>query len=276
MGDCTYCGQPAGFMRRAHSECKSRHDHGKARIVTLVAQVGSHDSDLKCLTADIKEISSSSYMNREAVRGSLVAGYEQAVERAFSDGLLSEEEEAALSELQAHFSLPQHELDRNGAFMRAAKGAIIRDVLNGIVPQRIQIEGHLPFNLQKSEQLVWVFQNVHYYEVKTKTKFVGGSRGVSVKIARGVYYRTGGFKGERVQTTDTVHADTGLLGVTTKHLYFQGSAKRFRINFNKIVSFEPYSDGIGIQRDAQTAKPQSFVTGDGWFAYNLIANVAQI
>ena len=29
-------------------------------------------------------------------------------------------------------------------------------------------------------------------------------------------------------------------------------------------------------RDAQTAKPQSFRTGDGWFAYNLEVNLAQM
>ena len=29
-------------------------------------------------------------------------------------------------------------------------------------------------------------------------------------------------------------------------------------------------------RDAQTAKPQTFRTGDGWFAYKLAANLAQI
>ena len=28
-------------------------------------------------------------------------------------------------------------------------------------------------------------------------------------------------------------------------------------------------------RDAQTAKPQTLRTGDGWFAYNLAANLAR-
>jgi len=31
-----------------------------------------------------------------------------------------------------------------------------------------------------------------------------------------------------------------------------------------------------VQRDAQTAKAQSFQTGDGWFTYNLITNLAQM
>ena len=43
-----------------------------------------------------------------------------------------------------------------------------------------------------------------------------------------------------------------------------------------IVAFEPYEDGFGIMRDAQTAKPQTFVTGDGWFVYNLATNLAQM
>ena len=31
-----------------------------------------------------------------------------------------------------------------------------------------------------------------------------------------------------------------------------------------------------IMRDLQTAKPQAFKTGDGWFAYNLAVNLAQM
>ena len=42
------------------------------------------------------------------------------------------------------------------------------------------------------------------------------------------------------------------------------------VRYNRIVSFDPYEDGFGIMRDAQT-----FRTGDGWFPYNLAVNLAQ-
>ena len=42
------------------------------------------------------------------------------------------------------------------------------------------------------------------------------------------------------------------------------------------MDFEAFADGLGIMRDAQTAKPQQFRTGDGWFAYNLAVNLAQM
>ncbi|MBE0069320.1 hypothetical protein F3K46_09925 [Thermoanaerobacterium thermosaccharolyticum] len=67
----------------------------------------------------------------------------------------------------------------------------------------------------------------------------------------------------------------GILAVTTKHIYFYGPIRSFRAPYTKIVSFAPYSDGIGIQRDAASAKPQIFLTGDGWFLYNLVINLAR-
>jgi len=261
---------------KTHKECKQRHEQGKSEILSLVSKVGSEGGDLKRLESSIDQVATSSYIDASVKKSLVVSGWERAVEAAFDDGVLTEEEESALSELKQHFSLSQQELDRNGSFTKIVKGAVLRDILDGKLPERVQIDGNLPFNLQKTEKIVWVFQDVDYYEEKTRTRYVGGSQGVSIRIAKGLYYRTGAFKGERVQTSETIHADTGLLGVTNKHIYFAGPSKRFRINYNKIVAFEPFSDGIGVQRDAQTAKPQSFSTGDGWFTYNLITNLAQM
>ncbi len=57
------------------------------------------------------------------------------------------------------------------------------------------IDGNLPFNLQKTEKLVWVFQDVDYYEEKTRTQYDGGSQGVGIRIAKSMYYKVGAFRG---------------------------------------------------------------------------------
>ena len=153
---------------------------------------------------------------------------------------------------------------------------MIREVTQGIVPQRQQLSGHVPFNLMKSEQLVWVIQDVDYLETVVCRERRGASHGVSVRAPRGLYYRPSTFRSQPIEWEETVHADTGMLGLTTKHIYFAGSQKRFRVRYDKIVAFEPFSDGFGIMRDAQTAKPQTVRTGDCWSAYNLAANLAQV
>jgi hypothetical protein len=99
--------------------------------------------------------------------------------------------------------------------------------MNGVIPKRI--DRSLPFNFQKTEQVVWAFDTVDYLEEKSHRQYVGGSRGVSIRVMKGVYYHVGGFKGRAIDRTERVHEDTGVVGITTKQIYFSGAKKAFRI-----------------------------------------------
>ena len=195
--------------------------------------------------------------------------------QALEDGILSLNEENALSRYASRFNLGQQDLNGNGAQTTLVQAAVIRDVTMGIIPQRQNIQGRVPFNLMESEQLVWLIDGVGYLETVTRRERRGTSHGVSIRVARGLYYRPSTFRSRPIEWEETVKADTGLLGHTTKHIYFAGSRKKFRVRYDRIVSFDPYDDGFGIMRDAQTAKPEMFRTGNGWFPYNLAPNLSQ-
>lgn len=228
------------------------------------------------LNNEIHSIAQTSFINEEKLESLLITAWENAVNQVLDDNVLTKKEEEALVLFRDHFTLSQDELDRNGAYSKLVKGAVIRDLLEGKLPQRVTIEGSLPFNFQKSETIVWVFQNVDYLEQRTRRRYVGGSSGVNVRFARGVYYRVGNFRGNPIDVQESVFVDTGILAITDKHIYFAGDVRAFKIAHAKIISFTPYSDGIGIQRDALTSKPQSFVTDDGWFTYNLLSTLAKM
>lgn len=276
MGTCVFCAKPAGFLKKSHKQCRELHIQGKEKIIYLAKKACLSDHDFEKLNSDIKKISSDNFVVWDDVKECLVFAWEEAVKKAFEDSVLSEVEERRLSDFYEYFQLSQKILDRNGAFTRVVKGAVLRELMSGNIPEKVEIKGLCPFNLQKNEKLIWVFSGVDYFEEKDRTRYVGGTHGFSVRIAKGVYYRTGAFKGERVLSTELVHVGNGLMGVTNKNIYFHSDKKSLRLPLNKVVSFVPYSDGIGLQRDAASAKPQLFMTGDGWFTYNLIVNVAQL
>ena len=215
-------------------------------------------------------------MSSPDLRQILVRAWESAVEDTIEGTIITLDEENALSQYLDHFGIPHSEVNTNGAHTSLVQAAVIRDITQGIVPQRQNVQGQVPFNIMKSEQLVWTFQNVDYLETVTRRERRGSSQGVSIRVAKGLYYSPRQFQSRAVEWEETVKADTGLLGLTTKHLYFSGSQKKFRVRYDRIVSFDPYEDGLGIMRDAQTAKPQTFITGDGWFVYNLAVNLAQM
>ena len=103
----------------------------------------------------------------------------------------------------------------------------------------------------------------------------GASHGVSVRVAQGLYYNPCQFRSRPIEWEETIHADTGLLGFTTKHIYFSGRRRKFRVRYDRIVPFDPYDDGFGIVQDAQTARPQAFRTGDGWSNCHLADNLVR-
>ena len=276
MGMCIYCRQPAGFLRKRHRECEAKHRKGRELFRQLVLVAIADQTDVTKLSTKLGELRKSHYISDAAAGPLLVEAWETAVDRAFEDGVLSELEESVLESVADHFALTQSDLDKKGNYSRFVKGAVLRELMEGKIPERVDVNGQLPFNFQKSEKLIWIFQDARYYEQKTRREYVGRSTGVSVRVAKGIYFRTGAFKGKPLDRVETVDRGTGLLAVTNKHIYFAGDQKNFRVRLDKIVAFEPFSDGIGIQRDAATAKPQTFLTGDGWFMYNLVRNAANL
>lgn len=241
------------------------------QLSTEAARTGSGDEKLEPQLAALAKFS---YVPNSQIHEALVTGWERAAAESIQDRVLSIEEERGLTGFVSRFGLSREELDLNKAWTRLAMAATLRDLLDGKIPSRVSVAGQLPFNFQRSENLVWLFKDVPYYEERTRTRYVGGSDGMSFRLAKGVYYRTSSFESTPVTSAQTVRIDSGYLAITTKHVYFAGPRKGFRVPYKKIMAFQPFKDGFGIVRDAANAKPQVFVTEDGWFAYNLVRNLA--
>lgn len=275
MGKCPYCGKDAGLLRRVHSECQKKHDTAIRSITEAANKVVLSGGELAVVSREVTAVASEGFISTEEMKKSLIQTWTTALDRALDDGVLSQEEENALVQFAKHFDLSITELDANGAYTRAGRAAILRDLIEGKPIRPVAVEGDLPFNLQRSESLVYAFLETKYYAEKVTRRFEGGSHGVSIRVAKGLYYRIGAFKGHPVETSQMVLVDTGFLGVTTKNIYFAGGAKAIRIPYSKVTAFRPYSDGIGLFRDRANAKQEYFITGDGWFTYNLVINLSK-
>jgi hypothetical protein len=243
---------------------------GRKQISDLFRGCARGDLTVDQLTQRTQEIVDHHYLSAAEVHSLAVGGFQDGVDAVLDRQLLSQEEETKFVKLQRAFALTQSEL--GGAAERLARAAVLRDLDAGVVKPRMQVEG-LSINLLKNEIVLWLFNDVKIYELKTKTSYVGGSHGVSVRILKGLYYRVGAFEGHRVQTQDLVQQDVGSLIVTNQNVYFSGPVKSMRIRLTKIVSVRGYSDGIELVRESANPKPLVFKLDDPWFASNLILKV---
>jgi len=199
MGNCVYCGQDAGFLRKMHDICKEMHEAGQKMITGLVATNILSQLNIDQLNKTLDEIAEKSFIRKDTIKDLKIAGWEAALNSVLADNFLSIEEENKLAEARDKFFFQQNELDKHGCYTRLVQSSVLREVLEGKIPEKIKIDRQPPFNFQKNEKLVWLFQEVAYYEQKTRKQFVGGSQGFSMRIAKGVYYRVGAFRGEAVE-----------------------------------------------------------------------------
>ena len=204
---------------------------------------------------------------RASGAGAVIVGLVGQSSGQFREVTLTAEDIAQLNAID-----PNASYDGDGDLLKLALDAYSLGIAHEFDPYfglSISRVDPLPHQLEAVYEYFWVIQDMDYLETVVRQERRGSSQGLSIRVARGLYYRPSTFRSRPIEWEETVHAGTGMLGLTTKHIYFTGSRKLSRVRYDKIVAFEPYSDGFGIMRDAQTARPQTFRTGDRWFPYNL-------
>ena len=274
---CVHCKRDAGFLKRRHRGCQDAYDNGVARMIDLSSDAALGRRPHAGLVADLKRIASVSHVPDGSVAELMAQGWMSSLNAILSDRLLTKSEQAQFEAYLREFGFLRNAFQSleggKEALERLRQAEVLRDLANGKMPDR-RLWNHVgtPFNLMKSESLVYAFSDVRYFEDRTKRERVGGSMGTSVRVVSGVYVRNSRFRSHTEEKEVTEHVDTGVLGLTTKHIYFSGQRKKFRVRYDKIVAFDYYRDGLGITRDALTAKPQKFLVGSerGWFTSNLV------
>jgi len=115
----------------------------------------------------------------------------------------------------------------------------------GNIPVRMGDES--PIILKKKEELQLALPNISLLEPRAVT--TGGYGGPSVRVAKGVYFRVGGFRAESHEELRNI--DQGTLTLTNKRLVFSGTKRTINIDLRKILSVEPYSDSIALRRESK-------------------------
>ena len=235
------------------------------------------------LPGRIREIGSVGFVAPEDDHDIMIQGWCKAVNRAVDQHILSDDEVRNLNQYRQRFGV-RRRYGQSKDFGRQVSQSLLtfrQALFLKLVAEKRTVpkidkkdidhwKVRIPFNLLKSETLLWMFTNVKYFQEVTRREFVGSSSGVSIRVAKGVYLRQSAFRGHPVERSSMTHQDTGLMGITTKHIYFTGDRKSFRVRLDRIVSFTPYSDGVGIMRDLVRAKPEAFVNRAGWFTLNML------
>lgn len=274
MGKCLYCGRGAGFRKDFHQECDATYRDGAKQMVSLCAAAAIGEAALEELLPKLSSVAEKHYVNRETTQEILIVGWERAIDKTLESDLVTEAEETILHDYTFEFGITYDQQERNRSLTRLNRAKVLRELLEG-KSVGMSESAHSPFNLDRSEKLVWQFDGAVFLETQGSAQRVGNIEESIYQVANGFYVGSGAFMDRFVPRDQGRYVESGTLGVTTKHLYFVGTENRLRIAYPEILSLGPYSDGISIVRNVISTMSETFVTGDGWFTYNLVYNLSR-
>lgn len=224
------------------------------------------------------------------------------------DGRLNSEKEEFLEKLQNELSLPKELADRISGEVRSNYlQSYVKEITadQRLSPDELleleEIKKSLNINVEMTDKsinalykmkLFWVIENsdlpeydcnlalqkgekcyyktdANWYENRRLTKSVKyAGPGLNFRIMKGVYYRAGSMKVERVTEINCTLIESGEIILTNKKLIFIGTNKSTNIQLGKILTFIPYENGIEIVKTA--GRNPIFIVGDDADIFSMI------
>lgn len=101
-------------------------------------------------------------------------------------------------------------------------------------------------NMVSGEQAYWTEPVTLYEERVVRRETVGRSRGVSIRVMRGVSYRIGGSRGQSMPVYGDVPVAAGDLILTNQRVIFKGDKKSIALQWRDVIGIDPYTNAITI------------------------------
>jgi tellurite resistance protein len=175
---------------------------------------------------------------------------QQLFEQAMADGKLNPQEESELAGLAQALGVA---FDYDQVAHKAIENARKRWQIEHGVLSTVAA----PINLQRGERCyAWLEAEALESRERTISTRYGGPA-VSFRIMKGVYYRAGAYRTERIRKSYHHSFGIGSLCVTSRRLAFSSPQKGISIPWVRILDCVAYVDGVEVRRG--NGKPLVFL-----------------
>ena len=156
------------------------------------------------------------------------------------------------------------------ARLRAGLLEAVLDLLHNYEEAYDESGGDLPIVTKRGEQVVSVGDGYSLVEARSRrVRHKGRSHGVSIRIAKGVWYRPTVHTAESVvQSEELVLLDEGEMVITDRRVVFAGNRQTREFRFSKLMamrpSFDPFTFTVPVDRLLLPVENRVRTSGLAW------------
>jgi hypothetical protein len=193
-----------------------------------------------------------------------------ATKTVMADGYCSPEEMESIQLMASNLATKLEEHD--GILSQLRRGALKHRLRYQPLPP-VVISNLI---LNPGENAFWSERATLYEQKVISRRYEGGSRGVSIRVAKGLSFRVGNHRGNLVSETGTVPVSSGSLIITSERVAFVGNDKSFSIPHRKLLHVEPALDGIRLS-EVNKQKPRMILYSEpnGDLVFEVLSRLVQ-
>jgi hypothetical protein len=105
--------------------------------------------------------------------------------------------------------------------------------------------------LDSHEELLGFFPETTLLEPRAVRTYRGGYAGPSIRVAKGVSFRFGGYRGSSESHDEMRSIDRGTLVLTSQRLMFIGAGRTSSVALEKIIRVEGFNYTLQLHRDGK-------------------------
>lgn len=166
--------------------------------------------------------------------------YQLAFTEAKSDDVLTKEEEKELKKIQGYLGIDDEEIVSSKKELSRMR--LLNEIQNGNIPEISVTNLVIP----RTEKIYWSEPSALTEEKVINRRYVGGSQGVNLHVAKGLNFRVGSSRGHLESEMGMVSVSEGDFIITSKRIIFKGDRKSFAIKLDNILDLHIFSDGIRL------------------------------
>ncbi len=189
--------------------------------------------------------------------------YNEIFSHYVNDKELNETEFETLAKIQDALSLSNEEISYVNKVLPYAYALSIR-TNNKLPTPTIQFADNVQMILKKDEVIHFSNPAILCEKKIVRVGYSGGSRGVSIRIMKGVSYRVGAHRGQVIKEEQLIPTSKGALLITNQRLFLHPAAgnKPLSLPLDKIISYNCYETALEVFKDGRE-KGYIFRTSSG-------------
>lgn len=269
MPNCSYCGKPAGLLSRHHAECRAQFDRAIGTIPLFFEKLLESDLPPERFRQLLTEVADRFHIEPQQLRTISVDGVRAMLRAAMRERLLTlDEEDRILAIAEAvGLSLP----DMPDIEEKLVQARVLRDLAEGRTPDRIEVVGPMPIDLEPGETIIWIVNGVQSYRQPRESAPARPTPRTRQDMPD--YFGPAAIGQQPAPIDGLVSRGDSDLMVTDRNLFVVLSERHLKIPLARVAAFHAYSNGFQIILNGKEGRDLTVTTPDPWFASNLIVSL---